>query len=81
MAVSVAAALLLGAVFAGDSVWTAVAAMLIAGTWGALALGGWAPLPGGGATLFGLLLATAAWSGLSIAWSVTPDLSWAELAW
>ena len=35
MAVSVAAALLLGAVFAGDSVWTAVAAVLIAGIWGA----------------------------------------------
>ena len=29
--------------------------------------------------LVGLLLATAAWSGLSIAWSVAPDLSWAEL--
>ena len=79
MAVSVPAALLLGAVFAGDSVWTAVAAVLIAGTWGALALAGRAPLPGGGATLVGLLLATAAWSGLSIAWSVAPDLSWAEL--
>ncbi len=79
MAVSVAAALLLGAVFAGDSVWTAVAAVLIAGIWGALAFAGWAPLPGGGATLVGLLLATAAWSGLSIAWSVAPDLSWAEL--
>ena len=79
MAVSVPAALLLGAVFAGDSVWTAVVAVLIAGTWGALALAGRAPLPGGGTTLVGLLLATAAWSGLSIAWSVAPDLSWAEL--
>jgi tetratricopeptide (TPR) repeat protein len=79
VAVSVAAALLLGAVFAGDSVWIGVAALLVAGTWGALALAGWAPLPGGGATLVGLLLATAAWSGLSIAWSVAPDLSWAEL--
>ena len=29
--------------------------------------------------LGGLLLALAAWSGLSIAWSVAPDLSWAEL--
>ena len=79
MAVSVAAALLLGAVFAGDSVWTALAALLVAGCWGALALAGRAPLPGGGAVLGGLLLATAAWSGLSIAWSVAPDLSWAEL--
>ena len=76
---SVAAALLLGAVFAGDSVWTALAALLVAGGWGALALAGRSPLPGGGAVLVGLLLATAAWSGLSIAWSVAPDLSWAEL--
>ena len=79
MAVSVAAALLLGAVFAGDSVWTALAALLVAGGWGALALAGRAPLPGGGGVLVGLLLATAAWSGLSIAWSVAPDLSWVEL--
>ena len=79
MAVSVAAALLLVAVFAGDSVWTGVAALLVAGTWGALALAGRAPLPAGGGVLGGLLLATAAWSGLSIAWSVAPDLSWAEL--
>ena len=79
MAVTVSAALLLGAVFAGDSVWTALAALLVAGGWGALALAGRAPLPGGGVVLLGLLLATAAWSGLSIAWSVAPDLSWAEL--
>ena len=79
MAVSVAAALLLGAVFAGDSVWTALAALLVAGGWGTLALAGRAPLPGGGGVLGALLLATAAWSGLSIAWSVAPDLSWAEL--
>jgi O-antigen ligase len=79
VAVTVSAALLLGAVFAGDSVWTALAALLVAGGWGALALAGRAPLPGGGALLGVLLLATAAWSGLSIAWSVAPDLSWAEL--
>ena len=79
MAVSVAAALLLVAVFAGDSVWTASPSLLVAGSWGALALAGRAPLPGGGGVLVGLLLATAAWSGLSIAWSVAPDLSWAEL--
>ncbi len=79
MAVSVAAALLLGAVFAGDSVWVALAALLVAGGWGALALAARAPLPGGGGALLGLLLATAAWSGLSIVWSVAPDLSWLEL--
>ena len=30
---SVAAALLLGALFSGDSVWTALAAVLVAGGW------------------------------------------------
>ena len=79
MAVSVAAALLLCAVFAGDAVWVATAVLLAAGGWGALALAGRAPLPGGGLSLLALLLATAAWSGLSIAWSIAPDLSWAEL--
>ena len=29
--------------------------------------------------LLGLVLAIAAWSGLSVAWSVAPDLSWAEV--
>ena len=71
---------LLAAVFAGDSVWTALAALLVAGGWGVLALSpGACPLPGGALVLGGLMLATAAWSGLSIAWSVAPDLSWAEL--
>ena len=36
-------------------------------------------MPGGGGALVGLLLATAVWSGISIAWSVAPDLSWVEL--
>ncbi len=76
---SVATALLLAALFAGDSVWTAIAVLLTAGGWSALALTGRAPLPGRGYLLLGLLLATAAWSGLSIAWSVAPDRSWAEL--
>ena len=67
MAEAVAAALLLGALFAGDSLWTALVALLAAGAWGALALAGAVPLPGGGRALLGLLLATAAWSGLSIA--------------
>jgi tetratricopeptide (TPR) repeat protein len=77
--VSVATALLLAALFAGDSVWTAVAGLLVAGGWSALALAGRAPQPGGGAVLLGLLLATAAWAGLSVAWSVAPDRSWTEL--
>ena len=79
MAVSVATALLLAALFAGDSVWTALAAVLAVGGWGALALAGRTRQPGGGAVLLGLLLATAAWAGLSLAWSVAPDRSWAEL--
>ena len=79
MAVSVAAALLLGAVFAGDSVWTALAAILVAGGWSTLALAGRAPLPGGGLWLAAALLAIAVWIGLSLAWSVAPDLTWAEL--
>jgi hypothetical protein len=76
---AVAAALLLGALFAGDSVWTALAALLVAGGWGALALAGRMPVARGGGHLLALLLATGAWSGLSIAWSVAPDRSWAEV--
>ena len=79
MAVSVATAMLLGAVFAGDSVWMAIAVLAVAGSWSALALTGLAPLPGGGTVLLGLVLAIAAWSGLSVAWSVAPDLSWADV--
>ena len=79
MAVSVATAMLLGAVFAGDSVWTAIAVLAVAGGWGALALAGRTPLPGGGTVLLGLVLAIGAWSGLSVAWSVAPDLSWADV--
>ncbi|MBA2383782.1 MAG: hypothetical protein H0V68_03855, partial [Actinobacteria bacterium] len=74
----VAAMLLLFALFAGDSFWTATAVLLAAGGWGALALSGRAPAPRG-SPLLGLMLATAAWSGLSIAWSIAPDLSWNEL--
>jgi tetratricopeptide (TPR) repeat protein len=79
VAVSIATVLLLAALFAGDSVWTALAVLLIAGGWSALALAGRARQPGGGAVLLGVLLATAAWAGLSVAWSVVPDRSWAEL--
>ena len=79
LAVSIAAALLLGAVFAGESVWTWVAALLVAGGWGAAALAGRAPVPAAGHLLGAILVALAAWSGLSVAWSVAPDLSWHEL--
>jgi hypothetical protein len=77
--VPVAAALLTIALFAGDSVWTAVAVLLVVGAWATLALLGRAPLPGGGLLLLGLLLGLAAWAGLSIVWSVAPDRSWAEV--
>ena len=76
---SVATASLLTALFAGDSVWTALAALLVAGGWSAVALVGRARLPGGGVVLLGLLLAIATWAGLSLAWSVAPDRSWDEL--
>src|SRR5215210_8872793 len=75
----VAAALLLGALFAGESVAVAVAAVLAVGIWATFALLGRVPLPLGGAGLVGALLAIAAWSGLSVAWSLAPDHSWAEL--
>ena len=64
---SVATVLLLAALFAGDSVWTALAVLLVAGGWGALALAGRGVEPGGGAALLAVLLATAAWTGISIA--------------
>ena len=79
VAVSVATAMLLGAVFAGDSVWTAIAVLALAGGWSALALAGRTTVPRGGTVLLGIVFAIAAWSGLSIAWSVAPDLSWTEL--
>jgi len=79
VAVSVATVLLLAALFAGDSVWTALAALLAAGGGSALALAGRARQTAGGTVLLGVLLATAAWAGLSLAWSVAPDRSWAEL--
>ena len=71
-------ALLLAALFAGDSFWMAAVVLLAASGWGALALTGRAPAPRG-MLLLGLLLATAAWSGLSIVWSIAPDRSWDEL--
>ena len=79
MAVAVATALTAAALFAGDSVWTALGTLCLVGVWGVLALLGRTPLPGRGYLPLGLLLATALWSGLSIAWSIAPDLSWDEL--
>ena len=74
-----AGALLLAAAFAGDAFATGAAAIVAAAVLGALALLGRAPLATGGAALVGTLIALAAWSGLSVAWSIAPDLSWDEL--
>jgi tetratricopeptide (TPR) repeat protein len=79
LAVSVVAALLLGALFAGETIWLSVAALVLAGVWAALALLGRTAFPVSGLALVGILLAIAAWSGLSTAWSVAPDLSWDDL--
>ena len=76
---ALAAALLLGVLFAGDSFWVAAGAIVIAGGVLVLGLAGVFPLPRGGAYVLGSLLALAAWSGLSVAWSVAPDRSWDEL--
>jgi O-Antigen ligase len=73
------ALVLVGVVFAGDSFWVAAAAIALGGVALMLGLYGVVPLPRGGELLLGSLLALAAWSGLSLAWSVAPDRSWDEL--
>ena len=77
--VALTALLLLGVLFAGDSFWVAAAAIALGG--GVLVLGllGIFPVPRGGEYVLGSLLALAAWSGLSVAWSIAPDRSWDEL--
>ncbi len=77
--VALAGLLLVGVLFSGDSFWVAAGAVALAGTLLALALLGLLPLPRGGVFLLGSLLAVAAWSGLSVAWSIAPDRSWDEL--
>ena len=74
-----AAALVVGALFAGDSFWVAALALLVAGVAGTLALLGRLPLARGGGAVVGVLLAIAIWSGISVAWSIAPDRSWDEL--
>ncbi|HXH89366.1 MAG TPA: O-antigen ligase family protein [Gaiellaceae bacterium] len=71
--------LLAAGLFAGGSFWVAGAALLLAT--GVLVLGllGRILLAASGAPLPAALLALAAWSGVSIAWSVAPDRSWDEL--
>ena len=79
VALPLVAALLLGALFAGESVWVALGVVLATGAWVALALLGRVALPRGGVVLLGSLLGIAVWTGLSVTWSVAPDRSLAEL--
>ena len=77
--VALAALLLVGVLFAGDSFWVAAGAVALAGAVLGLSLLGLLALPRGGAFLLGSVLALATWSGASLAWSVAPDRSWDEL--
>jgi tetratricopeptide (TPR) repeat protein len=78
-ALGLAAVLLLAVLFAGDSFWVAAGAVLLGGGALALSLLGVVALPRGAELLLGSLLALAAWSGLSVLWSIAPDRSWEEL--
>jgi O-Antigen ligase len=76
-----AAALLFTALFFGDGTsngrlfWIGALAVIAAA---AIAAGGGLPVPrGAGAVALGLLAALIAWVGLTIWWSIAPDLSWA----
>ena len=73
-------ALLFVALFFGDGpsdgrlFWIGAFAVLAV-----VALGSSLPVPGGpGVVCLGLLAALAVWVGLSMAWSIAPDLSWAS---
>ena len=74
-----AAALVVGALFAGESFWLGALALLAAGVAATLALLGRLPLARGGGSVVGALLAIAIWNGISVAWSIAPDRSWGEL--
>jgi hypothetical protein len=78
-----AAALLFTALFFGDGTsngrlfWIGSLAAIAAAV---LIVGGGLPVPrGAGAIAFGLLAALTAWVGLTMWWSIAPDLSWAAL--
>ncbi len=76
-----AAALLFTALFFGDGTsngrlfWIGALAVIAAS---AIAAGGGLPVPrGAGAIALGLLAALIGWVGLTMWWSIAPDLSWA----
>ena len=73
------AALLVAALFAGESFWVGAAALFAAAAVLALGLLDRIELSSGGAPLVAALVGLAAWSGVSIGWSVAPDRSWDEL--
>ncbi len=72
-------ALLTAALFAGETFWVGAATLLVAAAVLTLGLVGRVRLSPGGAPLVAALVGLAAWSGISIAWSVAPDRSWEEL--
>ncbi len=76
---SLLALLLAAGLFFGSSIWVAAAALAAAAALGTAGLLGRLPLARAGVFLVGSLLGLAAWSGVSVAWSVTPDRSWDEL--
>lgn len=76
---SLLALLLAAGLFFGSSIWVGAAALATAAALGAAGFLGRLPLARAGVALVGSLLALAAWSGISVAWSVTPDRSWDEL--
>jgi O-Antigen ligase len=71
--------LLAAGLFAGGSFWIAALALLAGTVVLSLRLLGRVALAPAGLPLAAALLGLAAWSGVSVAWSVTPDRSWDEL--
>ncbi len=78
-----AAGLLFTALFFGDATshgrlfWLGALAVIAACV---LAAGGGVPVPrGAGLATLGLLAALTAWVGVTMSWSIAPDLSWAAL--
>src|SRR5687768_8117255 len=71
--------LLVSGLFSGDSFWVAALALAAGTVVLSLGLLGRMSLAAVGVPLAASLLGLAAWSGASVAWSVTPDRSWDEL--
>ena len=85
---SAAAALVTFSLFFGGSLsdsrlfWIGIVAVAVGFGWLAAGLAGLVPVavPGRvGLAAFGLLAAFVCWNGVTMIWSITPDLSWAYL--